>query len=113
MFLLIYFRFTVAIKSAIENNEMMIPGEEETKLQVNENESNLLGLLDEAKCMVTIGGYHTNIVNLQGIILEEDVLSGSITKVWYFYSFICEFDYIKKKPRHPNFSFVVCYFRFP
>ena len=65
----------------MENNELMIPGKEDAKLQVNENESNLLGLLDEAKCMVTVGGYHTNIVNLQGIILEEDISNGSITKV--------------------------------
>ena len=77
----IYFRFSVAIKSAMDNNEMMIPGEEKEKLEVHANESDLLGLLDEAKCMVTVGGYHNNIVNLQGIILEEDNLNGSLTKV--------------------------------
>ena len=75
----IYFRFSVAVKSAIEDNESVVNNEYKTKLEVTE--SSLLGLLDEAKCMVTVGGYHTNIVNLQGIILEEDVLHTSLTKV--------------------------------
>ena len=75
----IYFRFSVAVKSAIEDNESVVNNEYKTKLEVTE--SSLLGLLDEAKCMVTVGGYHTNIVNLQGIILEEDVLNTSLTKV--------------------------------
>ena len=75
----IYFRFSVAIKSAMEDNESVVHREDKTKLEVSEN--SLLGLLDEAKCMVTVGGYHTNIVNLQGIILEEDVLNTSLTKV--------------------------------
>ena len=65
----------------MNNNEMMIPGEEKEKLEVRAKESDLLGLLDEAKCMVTVGSYHNNIVNLQGIILEEDNLNGSLTKV--------------------------------
>ena len=65
----------------MNNNEMMIPGEEKEKLEVHAKESDLLGLLDEAKCMVTVGSYHNNIVNLQGIILEEDNLNGSLTKV--------------------------------
>ena len=60
---------------------MMSPREDRTKIGVNANEGDLLGLLDEAKCMVTVGGYHTNIVNLQGIILEEDILKSSLTKV--------------------------------
>ena len=75
----IYFRFSVAVKSAIEDNESVVNNEYKTKLEVTK--SSLLGLLDEAKCMVTVGGYHTNIVNLQGIILEEDVLNTSLTKV--------------------------------
>ena len=65
----------------MEDNGLMFPGEDRTRLQVNANEGDLLGLLDEAKCMVTVGGYHTNIVNLQGIILEEDILNSSLTKV--------------------------------
>ena len=65
----------------MEDNGLMFPGEDRTRLQVNANEGDLLGLLDEAKCMVTVGGYHTNIVNLQGIILEEDILKSSLTKV--------------------------------
>ena len=72
----IYFRFSVAVKSAMEDNESVVHREDNAKLKVSE--SSLLGLLDEAKCMVKIGGYHTNIVNLQGIILEEDT---SLTKV--------------------------------
>ena len=81
LFFSVYLRFSVAIKSAMDNNEMMIPGEEKEKLEVHANESDLLGLLDEAKCMVTVGGYHNNIVNLQGIILEGDNLDGFLTKV--------------------------------
>ena len=75
----IYFRFSVAVKSAMEDNESVVHREDNAKLKVSE--SSLLGLLDEAKCMVKIGGYHTNIVNLHGIILEEDVLNTSLTKV--------------------------------
>ena len=50
----IYFRFSVAVKSAIEDNESVVNNEYKTKLEVTE--SSLLGLLDEAKCMVTVGG---------------------------------------------------------
>ena len=82
----IYIRFCVAIKSAMEDNESVVHMEDKAKLKVSE--SSLLGLLDEAKCMVKIGGYHTNIVNLQGIILEEDVLNTSLTKVWYHRDYI-------------------------
>lgn len=43
------------------------------------DDDGLPALLDEAKTMLEIGAYHDNIVNLQGIIAEQD--GHSVTKV--------------------------------
>ena len=72
-------RFTVAIKSSrslpanarIGNNYNSEP-----------NGSDDLDLLvDEAKTMFSIGGYHENIVNLQGIGYEVDQINKCISTV--------------------------------
>ena len=59
-------RFTVAIKSA-------------KKGHVNDEDVDLL--MDEAKTMFSIGTYHENIVNLQGIGYEADFVNGNLSDV--------------------------------
>lgn len=54
------FRFSVAIKSL-------------TSKDGDVDHASMIGLLDEAKTMVSLGGYHENIVNLQGLMLEGEV----------------------------------------
>ena len=38
-------------------------------------------LMDEAKTMFSIDGYHENIVNLQGIGYEADLINGTLDQV--------------------------------
>ena len=38
-------------------------------------------LMDEAKTMFSIDGYHENIVNLQGIGYEADIINGTLDQV--------------------------------
>ena len=51
----IIFRFPIAIKDLIGSNQKDIEL-----------------LLDEAKCMIQVGTYHPNIVNLQGVTYKEN-----------------------------------------
>ena len=39
----------------------------------------MTGLLDEAKIMASVGGYHENIINLQGMTMATDL--GVLSKV--------------------------------
>ena len=38
-------------------------------------------LMDEAKTMFSIGSYHENIVNLQGVTYQEDLEQETLTQV--------------------------------
>ena len=44
--------------------------------------------MDEAKSMLTIGTYHDNIVNLQGISYKLDEITKDITKVSEIYHYL-------------------------
>ena len=58
------FRFPIAIKTPRKNS-------------IHEIEL----FMDEAKSMLTIGSYHDNIVNLQGISYKLDATTKNITNV--------------------------------
>ena len=94
-FSLIY-RFTVAIKSGrqsnVRGNEVSksdaisldlshdnFNEEEEVDQNVHVEDVDLL--MDEAKTMFSIGTYHENIVNLQGIGYEADFVRGNLSQV--------------------------------
>ena len=47
----------------------------------SKHDSDVVLLMDEAKTMLSVGAYHENIVNLQGITYEADYEQEHITKV--------------------------------
>ena len=67
-------RFNVAIKSAIYEPSVYGYNPGNTFQDILKKECNS-GLLEEAKTMVTLDGYHENIVNLQGLLLEGEIHS--------------------------------------
>ena len=60
----------VADSSMIENEENDVS-----------NDADLDLLMDEAKTMYSIGGYHENIINLQGISYTPDFKTGNLRQV--------------------------------
>ena len=86
-----FHRFSVAIKSAKslspkKKGKTNHPRKNENSTtNSNENENHvdpdLDLLMDEAKTMFSIGGYHENIVNLQGIGYEADFVNGRLSQV--------------------------------
>ena len=83
-------RFSVAIKSTksigTENNPILKlqppnGSETETKGADVMSDPDLDLLIDEAKTMYTIDGYHENIVNLQGIVYDVDIGNSRLGRV--------------------------------
>ena len=73
-FTLFLIRFNVAIKSPVCDHGLCIAGNNKNSLGKCE-EGHITALLDEAKTMASVNGYHENIVNLQGITFEGDLLA--------------------------------------
>ena len=71
LFVLFFCRFNVAIKSAIYEQSLR----DKKPFQYTLEQQFTMGLLDEAKTMVTLDRYHENIVNLQGLVLEGEIHS--------------------------------------
>ena len=70
--MILFIRFNVAIKSAIY--ETVLPDRKTiSAFQYNLEQQFTMGLLDEAKTMVTLDRYHENIVNLQGLLLAGEI----------------------------------------
>ena len=78
-------RFTVAIKStrSLSSNARADVRGNNYDFDSNDN-ADLDLLIDEAKTMLSIGAYHENIVNLQGIGYEIDQINKCITQVRIF-----------------------------
>ena len=83
-------RFSVAIKSTksigTENNpilKLQPPNGSETEIKGADvmSDPDLDLLIDEAKTMYTIDGYHENIVNLQGIVYDVDIGNSRLGRV--------------------------------
>ena len=83
-------RFSVAIKSTksiwTENNpilKLQPPNGSETETNGADvmSDPDLDLLIDEAKTMYTIDGYHENIVNLQGIVYDVDISNSRLGRV--------------------------------
>ena len=81
----IWIRFTVAIKStrSLPSNARADVRGNNYDFDSNDN-ADLDLLIDEAKTMLSIGAYHENIVNLQGIGYEIDQINKCITQVRIF-----------------------------
>ena len=67
-------RFNVAIKSATYESSVYGNNPGNDFHDILKQKCNL-GLLREAKTMATLGGYHENIVNLHGLLLEGEIHS--------------------------------------
>ena len=52
------------------------------KNSTNHNNNDIDLLMDEAKTMLSVGTYHDNIVNLQGISYDADYTTQHLKKVW-------------------------------
>ena len=83
-------RFSVAIKSSklvssarIRKSRSLYPIDGENKIDesVVMIDPDIDLLMDEAKTMFSIDGYHENIVNLQGIGYEADFINGTLDQV--------------------------------
>ena len=82
MFHLLSFRWNVAIKTVRRpEGSRVCAGIKYFKVYEGDRELPLL--LEEAKTMWRVGGYHENIVNLQGITAREK--NGSLTQVGIYH----------------------------
>ena len=83
-------RFSVAIKSSklvssakilTSRSRYHIDGENKIDKSDVMIDPDIDLLMDEAKTMFSIDGYHENIVNLQGIGYEADFINGTLNQV--------------------------------
>ena len=83
-------RFSVAIKSSKlvssakilkSKSRYRIDGENKIDESASMIDPDIDLLMDEAKTMFSIDGYHENIVNLQGIGYEADFINGTLNQV--------------------------------
>ena len=84
----LWLRFSVAIKStkSLSTPKLLTGQSFDFNLKENEendvsNDPDLELLMDEAKTMYSIGGYHENIINLQGISYTPDFKTGNLRQV--------------------------------
>ena len=86
------YRFDVAIKRSKQSTskrsnsyrkEDLTVGDKIERYESEESLTEVDHLMEEAKTMYSIGSYHENIVNLQGIAYETDFDHGRLSKVTF------------------------------